>query len=46
MMESSEYWSGVMTGVFGFAGFTIVVSLLAVWLLARNAPTVPDHWDV
>jgi hypothetical protein len=46
MMESSEFWSGVMAGVFGFAGFTIVVSLGVMWLMIRNSPVVPDHWDV
>jgi hypothetical protein len=45
-MAGSEFWSGVMAGVFGTVGATVALSVLVIWLLARNAPTVPENWDV
>lgn len=40
---TSEFWSGVMAGVFGTFGFCLTMSVLIVWLLARNAP-IRNDW--
>jgi hypothetical protein len=35
-----------VAGVVGTVGFAVVVSCLVVWALVRNAPVVPENWDV
>jgi hypothetical protein len=42
---TSEFWAGVMAGVFGTFGMIVVVSLAVVLLLVRLAPVMPDSYD-